>query len=139
MTATDREQVPERLQVTAAIFLENGRVLLAQRPPDDPLAGLWELPGGKVEADETPEACLQRELREECAVSVSVGRMYAASNFSYPHAIVTLLAYLINSWQGEIVAKAHSEVRWVALGDVKRLPLAPADIPILTRLRLEFS
>ena len=128
-----------RLLVSAAVFLDNGRVLLAQRPPGDPLAGLWELPGGKVEENESPEACLERELFEECGVSVCVGRKYAASSYTYPHATVTLLAYLIEAWQGELRAHFHSEVKWFALANITRLELAPADVPILTRLRHEFS
>jgi 8-oxo-dGTP diphosphatase len=131
--------MPDRLLVVAAILLDNGRVLLAQRPPGDPLEGLWELPGGKVEEDETPERCLARELAEECGVTVDVGRMYAASSYNYPHATITLLAYLIDRWRGEFAAHEHSGVRWVSLAEAKHLPLAPADIPIVTRLRHEFS
>jgi len=129
----------ERVLISAAVFLDNGRILLAQRPPGDPLGGLWELPGGKVEENESPEACLERELFEECGVSVWVGRKYAASSHTYPHATVTLLAYLIEGWRGELQAHFHSQVRWFALADITRLELAPADVPILTRLRHEFS
>jgi mutator protein MutT len=129
----------ERVLVSAAVLLDNGRVLLAQRPPGDPLAGRWELPGGKVKENETPEACLKRELFEECGISVWVGRKYAASGYTYPHATVTLLAYLIEAWQGELQAHFHAQLRWFALADVTHLELAPADVPILTRLRREFS
>lgn len=133
------KDMPERLLVAAAIFVEDGRVLLAQRPEDDPLAGLWELPGGKVEEDETPEGCLTRKLAEECGITVSVGRKFAASSYSYPHATITLIAYLITQWTGEIIAHEHSEVRWVGLDDLKQLTLSPAEIPILQRLRRELS
>ena len=125
--------------VAAAIFIEDGRVLLAQRPAGDPLEGMWELPGGKVQANETPEACLYRELAEECGVSVSVGRKFAASSYAYPHATITLIAYLIDHWSGELVAHEHSELRWVDLKDAKQLPLAPTDIPIITRLQREYT
>jgi 8-oxo-dGTP diphosphatase len=127
------------IPVAAAIFLRDDHVLLAQRPPGDPLEGLWELPGGTVKEDETPEACLQRELAEECGVAASVGHKYAASSYVHPHATVTLIAYLIDDWSGEIVAHEHSEIRWVNLREARRLPLAPADVPIITRLQHEYA
>ncbi len=140
MTQDPVKRADERLLlVSAAVFLDNGRVLLAKRPPGDRLAGLWQLPGGQVEENESPQDCLQRELLKECGVSVLVGGKYAASSYTYPHATVTLLAYLIEAWRGELTAHFHSELRWFALADLGRLELAPADQPILTRLRHEFG
>ena len=127
-----------RLLVSAAVFLDNGRVLLAQRPPGDPLAGLGSS-RRQGRGEREPRGLLERELFEECGVSVCVGRKYAASSYTYPHATVTLLAYLIEAWQGELRAHFHSEVKWFALANITRLELAPADVPILTRLRHEFS
>jgi 8-oxo-dGTP diphosphatase len=90
---------------------------------------------------------LGRELSNEAGqlqlqlhgVSVSVGRKYAASSYTYPHATITLIAYLIDHWSGEIVAHERSEVRWVNLSEAEQLPVAPADIPIITRLQHEYA
>jgi 8-oxo-dGTP diphosphatase len=70
---------------------------------------------------------------------VSVGHKYAASSYTYAHATITLIAYLVTAWSGEIVAHEHSEVRWVPLREAKQLPLAPADLPIITRLQHEYA
>ena len=72
------------LVVAVALVDTDGRVLLAQRPPGRSMAGLWEFPGGKIEGEETPEAALARELREELAVECSVGRELRRYEFSYP-------------------------------------------------------
>ena len=70
--------------VTAAIILRDDRVLLARRSSGQKLAGFWEFPGGKVEAGETPESCLARELEEELGIGVHVGRKFAESLHQVP-------------------------------------------------------
>lgn len=126
-------------RVTAAILVENARLLLARRPGDDPLAGLWELPGGKIEAGESPEQCLARELAEECGLRVTVGNHFATSHYRYPHIDVHLEAYWIDSWSGQLALRAHDEYRWVSAEELDGLALAPADIPILERLHDELA
>ena len=130
--------IPQRrtreIDVTAAIMLDGDAVLLSRRPQGDPLAGHWELPGGKLELGEMPQACLARELFEELGIEARVGELFAVSRHSYPHVTVRLLAYRIASWRGEFELRAHDEHRWVATTEVLNLPLAPADIPIVERL-----
>ena len=125
--------------VTAGILVKDGRVLLARRPAEDRLAGHWEPPGGKIEAGETPKECLARELAEECGIAATIGALFAESTYSYPHATIQLLAFWVDSWSGELVLRAHDDHRWVALSQANELTLAPADIPILERLRDELS
>ena len=125
--------------VTAGILVKEGRVLLSRRPPGDRLAGFWELPGGKVEAGETPEECLARELAEELDIKVSVGVLFAESTYRYPHATIRLLAFRIDRWSGEMMKYAHDDHRWVTLGEVEQLTLAPADVPIVQRLQIELA
>ena len=124
--------------VTAAILLRGDEVLLARRPVGDRLAGHWELPGGKLELGESPEECLARELAEELGIDAVVGPLFTESTHVYPHATIRLLAYRIERWTGELQLQAHDEHRWVSLLEVEELTLAPADIPILARLRDEF-
>jgi mutator mutT protein len=125
--------------VAAGILVKDGQVLLARRPAEDRLGGHWELPGGKVEVGETPEECLARELTEELNIKVSVGSLFAESIHRYPHATIHLLAFRVDTWRGEFELRAHDDHRWVALSKANELTLAPADIPILERLRDELS
>jgi 8-oxo-dGTP diphosphatase len=127
------------IEVTAAVFLRDGRVLLARRPAGDPLEGKWELPGGKVEAGETPEMCLARELTEECGVTVTVGSAFAQSDYNYPHVAIRLLAYRIEAWTGELLPRAHDALAWVNREQLEACDVAPADIPILERLMHELD
>jgi mutator protein MutT len=85
-------------RVTAAILVDNGRLLICQRPPGDHLAGLWELPGGKVELDEPPQVCLARELREELGIEADVGELFASSEYSYDRGAIVLVCGRGNSF-----------------------------------------
>lgn len=126
-------------RVTAAILLCGSEVLLSRRPAGGHLTGHWELPGGKVEPGESAEECLARELLEECGIEAQVGVLFGESTYRYLHATIHLLAFFIDSWQGEPQLYAHDDHRWVRLSQIDELTLAPADIPILERLRDELS
>lgn len=107
-------------QVTAGILQRNGTYLLARRPEDKMLAGLWEFPGGKQEPDETLQACLQRELAEELGVDVQVGAQLGTFKHAYSHFRVTLHAFYCNDMQGEPCNYEHDTLAWVpaaAMGD----------------------
>lgn len=124
-------------QVTAAVLVRSGRLLICQRPSGDPLAGLWELPGGKVEVGETPEACLERELREELGIESVVGARFGVSDYMYPGGAISLIAYLVTWTRGEIAASFHSEVCFVTPDELDTYHFAPADVPLIERLRVE--
>jgi len=124
-------------QVTAAVLVRSGRLLICRRPPGDHLEGLWELPGGKVEVGETPETCLERELREELGIESVVGARYGVSDYSYPGGAITLIAYLVTWTRGEITARFHSEVCFVTPDELDTYRFAPADVPLIERLRVE--
>lgn len=121
--------------VTAGILVKDGQVLLSRRPPGDRLAGLWELPGGKIEPGESPEECLARELAEECGIEASIGSLFAESTYRYPHVAIQLMAFWVDSWRGELEMRAHDDHRWVRPSESGELPVAPADVLILARLR----
>jgi len=123
------------LKVAAAILTLNGKVLIAKRKPDDKLANKWEFPGGKIEAGESPEECLRREMREEFKVDVSVGRFFGESRYHYEHADIHLMAYLARWEKGELEPTSHSEYRWVRIDDLDRYDFAPADKPIVKKLQ----
>jgi 8-oxo-dGTP diphosphatase len=117
--------------VTAAIVRDDlGRVLLTQRPEKDPHALKWEFPGGKLRDNESPEACLCRELGEELGILVEVGEIFHVVNHHYDTGPVLLLAYLCRWKGGEIQLKAHESFQWVEPSRILSFDLAEADRPI---------
>ena len=120
--------------VTAAIIEHDGRYLLARRAPEQNLAGYWEFPGGKIEANETPEDCLIRELREELHLETRVLEHFCNSVYHYERGAINLMAYRTEILDGEIQLTVHDEVGWFLPPELLKLNLAPADIPIAKRL-----
>ena len=115
-----------------ALVDEEGRVLVQQRPPGKPMADLWEFPGGKVEAGETPESALIRELREELAIEVT-GACLAPATFA-SHTLgdkhLVLLLYVCRKWRGTPQPLAASALRWVRPVGLHALDMPPADRPL---------
>ena len=122
------------LLVVAGAFVRDGLLLLTRRPEGDALAGFWELPGGKVEADETPEAALAREWREELGVEVESSSPLTFASGAPDGRHVTLLVFLVRSLKGEPSPLGVAEVRWTTPAEASRLPLLPADRPVVERL-----
>jgi 8-oxo-dGTP diphosphatase len=125
--------------VAAALVDGDGRVLLQQRAEGRQMAGLWEFPGGKVEARERPEAALVRELREELGIDVATAALapaaFASAELGERHLL--LLLYICRSWTGEPKALDAAMFQWVRPDEMPALPMPPADkplIPILERL-----
>jgi 8-oxo-dGTP diphosphatase len=121
--------------VTAAILAKEGKILIARRPASSRLANKWEFPGGKVEAGETPEACLARELKEELDIEVSIGAFLGESVYHYAHGSIRLLAYQTYWDTGGIDPKDHDEIRWVSLAELDCYEFAPADVFFVQRLK----
>jgi 8-oxo-dGTP diphosphatase len=123
------------VKVTAAVMETDGRIIIAQRKSTDHLAGKWELPGGKVEPGETPEQCLQRELKEEFDIDVRVDDYLGASIYHYEHLSIELMAYRTYWSGGRIRAKDHADYRWVTPAELGQYDFAPADRPFVQRIR----
>ncbi|MGE5168145.1 MAG: Nudix family hydrolase [Deltaproteobacteria bacterium] len=115
---------------------EQGRVLLAQRPPGKHLAGRWEFPGGKCEAGEAPEHALRRELAEEIGIDTGAVEPLIAVPWHYPEKSVLLDVYAVRDWRGEAHGREGQAVRWVGIEAMHALPMPPADKPVVTALRL---
>ena len=124
------------LLVVAGAAFRAGRLLLTRRPDGGTHAGLWELPGGKVEPGETPEEALGREWKEELGVDLVVADLepwaFASSAPDGRH--VTLLVFLVPSMRGEPAPIAVAEVRWTRPDEALCLPLLPADRGLVERL-----
>jgi len=131
--------MPAKVLLVAACALidPDGRVLIAQRPADKQMGGLWEFPGGKVEPGESPEAALIRELAEELGIAVQEACLAPFSFASHSYADFHLLMplYVCRRWQGEPQAKEHTALKWVRPKDLKDYPMPPADVPLIPMLR----
>jgi 8-oxo-dGTP diphosphatase len=126
------------LLVTAVALIDvDGRVLLAQRPAGKSLAGLWEFPGGKVEAGETPEAALIRELHEELGIETKESCLapltFASHSYDDFHLLMPLFA--CRRWQGIPTPREGQNLAWVRARDLRDYPMPPADIPLIPILR----
>ena len=124
------------LVVAAALVDGEGRVLVSQRPEGKMLAGLWEFPGGKVEASERPEDALVRELAEELGVAV-LGANLAPLTFAshaYPDAHLLMPLYVCRVWAGPARSREGQALRWLRPGDLRGLPMPPADEPLIPAL-----
>lgn len=122
------------IAVTAALLKKDGKYLIAQRKVGDSLAGLWEFPGGKVEQGETPEQCLERELREEFGVKTKVKKFVAQSEYQYPHIAIRLLAYETEYISGAFQLHDHQAIAWVTVEELRNYKFAPADVPIVNHV-----
>lgn len=124
----------KQIDVVGAILVREGTVLAAQRGPSMALAGYWEFPGGKIEAGETPQEALARELHEELLCDATVGDHVETTSYKYDFGIVTLTTFFATLEAGEPQATEHAELRWIAVADLRSVEWAPADIPAVERI-----
>jgi 8-oxo-dGTP diphosphatase len=125
------------LVVAAALLDADNRVLIAQRPEGKQLAGLWEFPGGKVEAGERPEETLIRELAEELAITVKEPCLapLTFASFRYPDFHLLMPLFVCRRWEGTPRAVEHQAIRWVHPTKLRDFPMPPADEPLIPALR----
>ena len=126
-------------EVSAAIIIEDGKVLLARRAEGEKLAGYWEFPGGKREEDETIDECLVREIREELSLDIEVVGEFDTSDYEYPGGQIRLIGLLAEIQNGVISKTVHDLVEWIDISSVLDYQLAPADIPLAERLRNDYG
>ncbi|MBV0842268.1 pyrimidine (deoxy)nucleoside triphosphate diphosphatase [Serratia liquefaciens] len=120
------------IDVVAAIIEKNGKILLAQRDADSDQAGLWEFPGGKVEAGESQPQALARELDEELGIVASVGNYVASNTWQQTERVIRLHAWRVEAFSGELQNRCHADFVWITPEQAFDYPLAPADVPLLT-------
>ena len=131
--------MPKRISLVVACALvdEDNRVLIAKRPDDRHMGGLWEFPGGKVDRDELPEDALIRELEEELGIDVTRSCLapltFASHGYEEFHLLMPL--YICRIWEGDVVAKEGQELAWVRPSRLSEYEMPPADEPLRAILR----
>jgi 8-oxo-dGTP diphosphatase len=125
------------LVAAAALIDDEGRILLAQRPPGKPMAGLWEFPGGKLREGETPEAALARELAEELGIDITTACLapFAFASHRYPEFHLLMPLFLCRRWKGIPVPREGQRLAWVRPLGMSAYPMPPADLPLVAMLR----
>ena len=124
------------LVAACALIDADGRVLIAERPPGKSMAGLWEFPGGKVEAGERPEQTLIRELKEELGIAVNEACLapltFASHGYMDFHLLMPL--YVCRRWEGAVTALEGQNLKWVRPNRLRDYPMPPADEPLISHL-----
>jgi 8-oxo-dGTP diphosphatase len=124
------------LVAACALVDPDGRVLIAQRPAGRAMAGLWEFPGGKIEAGERPEQTLIRELKEELGIVVTepcLAPLTFASH-AYPDFHLLMPLFVCRRWEGTPTPLETQSLRWVRPNQLRDIPMPPADLPLISHL-----
>jgi 8-oxo-dGTP diphosphatase len=111
-------------------------VLIAQRPEDKTMAGLWEFPGGKIEDGERPEQTLIRELKEELGITVNEACLapLTFASHSYPDFHLLMPLYVCRRWEGIVAAREGQQLAWVKPNRLRDYEMPPADVPLVSHL-----
>ncbi len=129
--------VPTVFVVAVALVDIDNRVLIAQRPEGKSMSGLWEFPGGKVDAGELPETALVRELKEELDIDITESCLapltFASHVYEDFHLLMPL--YACRMWKGDVAPMEGQQIKWVRPVRLADYPMPPADIPLVALLR----
>ena len=126
--ASPRPSGPALRFVAAALIVRDGEVLIGQRRPNQPMALLWEFPGGKIEPGESPQQALARELHEELGIQAAIGTHVIRIRHNYRHGgAVDLQFFTVREFTGEIENHIYEQIRWVKLADLTRYEFLAAD------------
>lgn len=127
------------IKVVAAILQKEDKILIARKKQGKPLAGYFEFPGGKIEEGETPEESLIRELMEEMNIKIAVKEYIGESIYDYGNdKVISLLGYTAEIIDGEIKLSDHDRYEWVTLEQINNYKIAPADIPLINKLKWNY-
>ena len=121
------------IEVVAAIIIENDKLFATQRGYGD-FKDKWEFPGGKMEAGETPEQALVREIKEELDTLISVDQFLCTVDYDYPEFHLTMHCYLCSVVEGDLVLKEHEAARWLGKDELWEVDWLPADVDVIGAL-----
>ena len=122
------------LIVTAAVIRDGDAILITRRPQESRHGGMWEFPGGKLDAEESPQECLRREIIEELGLEVAVESIFEIAYHRYEWGPVLILAFECRPLKGEIRHIGISDHRWVSPEEMPLYDILPADRPIIAKL-----
>lgn len=129
-------QVIRMINVVAAVIKnEEGKILIAKRNLKKSQGGLWEFPGGKIEPNESREAAIIREIKEELTIDINVESYIGEKIFNYPDKDVNLIALECKIVNGNIKLLEHEDARWIDISGLDNFEFAPADMFIVKTLR----
>ena len=123
----------KRIRVVAALIVKDNKVFATQRGYGD-YKDWWEFPGGKVEAGETPEEALAREIREELAADISVGEYLTTVEYEYPEFHLSMTCYWCSVREGHLTLLEHEAARWLPLDDLRQVNWLPADVLVIEEI-----
>ncbi|MBS4494899.1 8-oxo-dGTP diphosphatase MutT [Cronobacter sakazakii] len=128
----------KKLQIAVGIVRNaKGEIFITQRAADAHMANRWEFPGGKIEAGETPEAALRRELQEETGITVTSATLFETLDYEFPDRHISLWFYLVESWEGEPWGKEGQPGHWVHQQALDAQAFPPANEPVIAKLRAQ--
>ncbi|MBI4441847.1 MAG: (deoxy)nucleoside triphosphate pyrophosphohydrolase [Acidobacteria bacterium] len=127
--------VTQKKTVVAALLWEQGRLLICQRSLKDDFPGKWEFPGGKVEPEESPQAALRRELREELGITAEVGDRVWSVEHQYPgRAAVLLVFFAVATYRGRMENRIFEQIQWVQPEQLSGYDFLEADLLLVQKL-----
>lgn len=133
--SSDKQKGMTQVEVVAAIIHDaNGQVFATQRGYGD-YKDFWEFPGGKIEAGETPEEALKREIWEELETRIVVERLVTTVEWDYPQFHLTMHSYWCSVESGQLILKEHEAARWLAKDQLESVEWLPADWKIIERIK----
>ena len=124
-----------QIEVVGAAIIKNQKVLAMQRSETMTLPGLWEFPGGKIEADESEEEALVREIKEELNIDIEILDYVNEASYPYDFGTVCLKVYTAQIIEGEISLEEHRDGKWLAADELYEVTWAPVDIPAVEALK----
>ncbi len=117
--------------MTCAIVIKDGKVLATQRSEEMNLPLKWEFPGGKIDANESGQECVLREIKEELNIDIEILKKLTNQPFDYLELKINLIPFIAKYLSGEITLTEHKDYKWLTKAELKFLDWAPADIPVL--------
>ena len=124
----------KRIEVVAAVIEDGGRIFATQRGYGE-FKDMWEFPGGKMEAGESREEALRREIREELDTEIAVGKLLCTVEYDYPSFHLTMHCYLCTVASGVLTLKEHESARWLSADGLESVDWLPADLQILPLIK----
>lgn len=124
----------ELIEVACAIIIKDNKFLVTQRSEEMALPLKWEFPGGKVEANESPEDCLKREIKEELNLDISIAEKLNENQHVYESFSIRLIPYIVKIKSGNIILSEHRDYKFLNKNELLDLDWAEADIPIVHQL-----